>query len=435
MISWKHLLYAIIFPCGMVSAQTLPASSPSSSQPSHLSVLASSPDWSNLERFQKTITRADFVRLLNTVYAPNGAWKGVIDIGPSSATVHRPGSKTVDFRLEFAPSPAAARPIPRSWSPAGSHPATTEKPLLGTTIAIDPGHIGGVYAKMEERWFQIGNTKPVMEGELALDTAIALSQRLTALGAKVVLLRTKNEPVTSLRPKDLQALATSELKKRGIAKPRARYSGPNDPDKSDTVQWQSELLFYRVSEIRARAALVNDKIKPDLVIALHFNAEEWGDPTKPSLTEKDHLHMLVNGNYGPGELGNDDIRFDMLTKLLNRSAREEFPLNDRVAATLAKATGLPPFTYHDRARRVTESPHVWARNLLANRLYHCPVVYCEPYVMNSKAVFDRVQLGDYEGTRVIDGVPRKSLIREYADAVADGVAQWYTVKLRGKATP
>lgn len=429
MIFWKHLIIALALPCAIAAAQTAQPSP----QP-RLTVLAPAPDWSKLEPFQKTITRAEFLRLLNTIYAPDGAWKSVITVGPTSATVHAPGSTTPEFRLQFAPSASTARPVPRSWKPAGSHSATKEKPLAGATIAIDPGHIGGAYAKMEERWFQIGNSKPVMEGELVLETAKILSQRLTELGANVVLLRTKNEPVTPYRPKDFVEVARQELAKRGITKPRTRYSGPNDPQKNETIQWQSELLFYRTSEIRARSVLVNEKIKPDLVIALHFNAEEWGDPANPQLTDKNHLHMLVNGNYGPGELAHDDIRFDMLMKLLNRSAREELPLNDAVADALAAATGLPPFEYHNlsRGRRVTKSPYVWARNLLANRLYHCPVIFCEPYVMNSKPVFDRVQMGDYEGTRIINGVPRKSIIREYADAVAEGVAQWYRAKLKAK---
>ena len=95
---------------------------------------------------------------------------------------------------------------------------------------------------------------------------------------------------------------------------------------------------------------------------------------------------------------------------------------------MARATGLPPYEYHNSKARIAGSPYVWTRNLLANRLYLCPVVYCEPYVMNSQAVFDRVQMGDYEGTRAIDGVERKSLYREYADAVAEGVADYFAGK-------
>lgn len=419
MISWKHLACTLL-------VSTLPALA----NKEKLSVLAPSPDWARLEPYQETITRADFLKALDTVYAPNGAWKEVIDLGPTSATVHAPGQKQAEFRLQFAPNAASARPTPRYWTPAGARKATPKKPLQGTTIAIDPGHIGGKWAKMEERWFQIGNSKPVMEGEMVLFTGKLLAQRLEALGAKVVFVRKKAEPVTSLRPKDLRKTAIAELKKQGVTKIRTSYSGPNDPLKMQSVAWQSELLFYRVSEIRSRAQLINEKLKPDLVIALHFNAEGWGDPAKPTLTEVNHLHMLVNGNFWQSELALADMRYDMLAKLLTGAEKEELPLADAVANSLAKATGLPPFTYKSNALNPTGNPYVWARNLLANRLYLCPVVYCEPYVMNSRAVFDRVQMGDYEGTRVIDGTPRKSIFREYADGVADGVARYFTSRER-----
>jgi hypothetical protein len=37
-------------------------------------------------------------------------------------------------------------------------------------------------------------------------------------------------------------------------------------------------------------------------------------------------------------------------------------------------------------------------------------------VMNSKDAFARIQAGDYEGTRNVNGLERKSIFREYADA-------------------
>jgi hypothetical protein len=50
--------------------------------------------------------------------------------------------------------------------------------------------------------------------------------------------------------------------------------------------------------------------------------------------------------------------------------------------------------------------------------------------MNGKDVFARIQAGDYEGTRNINGVERKSIFREYADSVADGLVDYY-LKKRG----
>ena len=190
---------------------------------------------------------------------------------------------------------------------------------------------------------------------------------------------------------------------------------------------ESERLFYRVSEIRRRARLVNGTIKPDVVLCLHFNAEGWGDEKHPALVNDNHMHLLITGALSKDELACEDQRLDMLIKLLNRSHSEELPLANTLADVLAAATGLPPYVYRG-ASVVRVSPYLWARNLLANRLFSCPVVYIEPYVMNSHAGFARIQAGDYDGRRTFAGTPRKNIYREYADAVAAGLAKYYSRK-------
>ena len=144
--------------------------------------------------------------------------------------------------------------------------------------------------------------------------------------------------------------------------------------------------------------------------------------------EQNHLHLLVNGSYLESELELDDQRFEMLRKLLSRAFDEELPLADAVAMSMAKETQLPAYQYPTTltATKVGSSGYVYARNLMATRLYRCPVVYCEPYVMNSKDAFARIQAGDYDGTRNINGVERKSIFREYADSVTDGLVEYYS---------
>ena len=333
------------------------------------------------------------------------------------------------FTLRFAANDAERRPVPRLWRPAKSLPsAKPEKPLSGLKIALDPGHLGGKWAKMEERWFHVGSSAPVEEGELTLRVSRLLAARLRELGAKVLFVRNSNEPITSKRPDDFRELARKILIKNGVPQPRADVLDPNDPAKEQTIRWQSEILFYRYSEIRRRAALVNFKLHPDLVLCLHFNAEGWGDPNNPTLTEADHLHLLVNGSYLAEEFELDDERFEMIRRLLSRVYDEELPLADTVAAAMARETGLLPYQYPttNSTTKVGTSGYVYARNLLATRLYRCPVVYCEPYVMNSNDAFARIQAGDYQGVRAINGVERKSIFREYADSVADGLADFYS---------
>ena len=93
---------------------------------------------------------------------------------------------------------------------------------------------------------------------------------------------------------------------------------------------------------------------------------------------------------------------------------------------MAKATGLPP--YHYKTENVTPvgtSGYVYARNLMATRLYRCPTVYLEPYVMNSHEVFERVQAGDYEAREKSRGKSGESIYREYADSVVEGVLAYF----------
>ena len=395
----------------------------------NLGVLGSKPKWDVLEHYQETITKVEFSQLIQNVYCTHGLAPDLIEVNADTARILTNREPQEFFTLRFAKNDTSRNPVPRLWHPAKFlPPAKADKPLSGLRIALDPGHLGGKWAKMEERWFQVGNTQPVQEGDLTLKVARILAPRLRELGAKVLFVRNSNEPVTAKRPDDFRELAMKILIKNGVPQPRAEVLDPNDPEKEQTIRWQSEILFYRYSEIRRRAALVNFKLHPDLVLCLHFNAEGWGDPNNPTLTDINHLHLLVNGSYLQQELEFDDERFEMIRRLLSRAYDEELPLADAVASAMARETQLPPYQYPTTksTTKVGTSGYVFARNLLATRLYRCPVVYCEPFVMNSKDAFARIQAGDYEGTRNINGLERKSIFREYADSVTDGLIEYYS---------
>ncbi|HKP92622.1 MAG TPA: hypothetical protein VJS88_01905 [Chthoniobacterales bacterium] len=394
----------------------------------HLSnPLADAPRWKTLEKFQRTITHDEFERLLRDVYCSRALNEEFIRIDPTAACILMDRDAQTWFTLRFAKSEQSRRSTPHSWRAARSLPRPTKgKPLLGIKIALDPGHIGGEWAKMEERWFKSGDAPPVEEGEMTLRVAKLLAQRLQALGARVSFVREKTEPVTPYRPADFKETARAVLKASGTENPPEEFNGPDDPSKEQTVRWQSEILFYRTSEIRERARRVNTKLRPDVVLCLHFNAEAWGDEQNPTLIDKNHLHLLVNGSYLPAEIESDDERFEMLLRLLTRTYDEELKLADTTASALAKATGLPPYQYTtDNVTKVGTSGYVYARNLVATRLYQCPVVYFEPFVMNSADVVARVAAGDYEGTRMVNGMERPSIYREYVDGVVNGLLEYY----------
>ncbi len=394
-----------------------------------LSALAQSPDWTQLDAFQNTITREAFLDLLKGVYESDGGVGSLIQIEEDQAKIVKVFGKPDVYVLKFG-SGADLKPSPAYWKPASAREvAPPDLPLKNVTIALDPGHLGGKWAKMEERWYRIGDGKPVMEGDMVLYVARLLEKKLSIWGATVVYVRSQQSPVTTERPQTLRKGARTELRNRGVQDRDIRnaYTDPHSPTKQFSVQWMSELLFYRVSEIRTRAVKVNTDLKPDLAVCLHFNAEEWGDPNKPALIDKNHLHLLINGNYSYDELSYDDIRFDMIVKLLNQTYAEELRLSESLAITMKRAMDLPPYLYRGTGsgRKIGDNDYLYQRNLLANRLYHCPVVYLEPYVMNNQEVYERIQLGDYEGSKEVNGRNVKSIYREYADSVTEGILSYY----------
>jgi hypothetical protein len=393
----------------------------------NISPLGQTPDWQMLEQYQETITRDEFVRQLERVYVPRGLNKELIRVEDQQVQLRLWRDKEEWFTLRFAADEKSRKPLNRSWRPAAALlRAEKGQELAGLKIAIDPGHLGGRWAKMEERWFQVGDSAPIMEGDMTLLVAKLLQPRLEQLGANVSLVREELEPATAKRPDDLREVSRQILLRAGNTNPRDDYNGPADPLKEQTIRWQNERLFYRNSEIRERATLVNEKIKPDVVLCLHFNAEAWNDPLNPTLIDRNHLHLLINGSYLADEVEFDDIRFEMLQRLLQRMHDEELPLADTLAKSMAKHTELPPYEYTtENVVRVGSTGYVYARNLLATRVFGVPVIYFEPYVMNSDEVFWRIQAGDYEGIRNVNGTDRPSIFREYANSIVDGLVEYY----------
>ena len=418
--------FAFLLLLGVPAAGALDEEPPNDSA-ANLSALGRKPDWSALEKYQATITHDEFVHLLEQVYGSHGYSPELIKIESDAARILMSTDAKDYFVLHFAKSAADRRPVPRWWTAPSALPAHAGAgPLTALHIALDPGHLGGTWAQMEERWFKIHDAPPVQEGDMTLRVARLLAPRLESLGAKVSLVREKTEPLTPYRPSDFEKIARQFLLRTGVVDPRENFDGPADPEKEQTIGWQRELLFYRNSEIRRRASLVNYRLRPDLVLCLHFNAEPWGDPNHPKLVESNHLHLLVNGAYLPAELELDDERFEMLQKLLSQSFPEESSLAETIAGTMAKTTGLPPYDYKtENVTPVGASGYVYARNLMATRLYQCPTVYLEPYVMNSREVFARVRAGDYKGTREVAGKRRSNIYEEYVDGVVDGVLEYF----------
>jgi len=387
--------------------------------------LGAPPPWERLKAYDSSVTGDDFTALLDLIYAPSVMHSDFFLLTKEQVRIPKQIEKREYFHLKLAQNGEVSI-SPRFWRTRDEiveARVAGDKPLAGLRVILDPGHIGGEWAEMENRYFQLGNDTPVAEGDLTLRLAKLVKKRLESLGVEVALLRGSSEPITLKRSDDFMPLAHRLLLEREGQSALMQQLGDNP----NRVRELADVLFYRVSEIRSRAKVVNDVIKPDIVLALHFNAASWPPGPKLRLTHEDHFHVLVNGAYSREELAYDDVRFEMLLRLLQRTSDEEIKLANALAKSLAKETDLPPFKYRgDNATRVNDNPYVWARNLLANRLYECPVVYLEPYCMNGKQSYPRIQVGDYEGLKKFNGRMRKSIFREYSDGIVEGLLNYYT---------
>ena len=395
------------------------------SSDAYLSSLGKKPNWNELDVYQRSVAKEDFLHLLQTVYTVSDSWKESIKILPNRAEIRVSTGNTSEgvYKLFFkTKNDRPAQKETRYWRVASELDKLTESemdtPLKNLVIAIDPGHIGGdEWAEIEERDFALAGDNSIREGEITLKVARMLKPELEKLGAVVVLVRDSLEPLNPIRPIDYRGRAIKELKKKGALLSEL------------AVEEMSAKLFYRTGEILERAKIVNTAVKPDVVLCLHFNATSWGEGTERILADNTHFHLLLHGAYTDYEVSLDDERFAMVKKILMGNHKEELAIAKSVADSTAKQTGLPAFQYEKDSKRainVDGNPYLWARNLLANRAYDGPVIYMEPYVMNSRLDYQRLQLGDYEGQKIVGGEQRISIFREYTNSLVLGLKNYYS---------
>jgi N-acetylmuramoyl-L-alanine amidase len=369
-----------------------------------LTDLADPPNWSRLDSFQKSISKQEFIRQLNEVYCPRKSWWSPwIEIEENRARIRKKAGSDDWYDLQFLESNET------------SNFSLSRFQLSGSKILIDPGHIGGDFSEMEGRHFAIGDDEPVKEGDLALSVALKLKSELQKKGAIVSLSREQNKPVSQKRPQDFKELAQTWFSRMEWLQKLS------EEERSKRIQKRQELYFYRVSEIMVRSEIIR-KSQPDLVLCIHLNAAPWPDPDNKSLVTRNDYHVLVNGCYMGGEVAYDNQRFEMIWRVVNRWAGKERLIAEHMSQAFAQETGLPAFAYKGpNALKIGEVEGVWARNLLANRIYEAPVVFLEPYIANSEEVYQRIQMIDSDDEDINKNQKGRSFVKEYVDAVLLGL--------------
>ena len=296
-----------------------------------------------------------------------------------------------------------------------------EGPLAKLHLALDPGHVGGIWAEWEWRSFRISKEDHwVREGELVLEVAQRIRTRLTRLGAKVTLLREDCRPINPKTFIDYWPLAAAE------EVPSTELSLKAQLGHALAVRNRAIHLAIVRGEIAERARLVNEVIQPDALISLHINAAAWPDGDTEQVVDSDHAHVLIFGCLSEAELALPRQQLRLVEKLSNGSGAVEARLGAALGSALIEATGLPASDYQGRnAIRIDpDVPSLWARNLMLLRLVDCPTVLMEPYITNSHSSYARIQKA-LSARECHEPLPADDILVEYADAVVAGVLRAY----------
>ena len=351
----------------------------------NLSALATPPDWRRLDVYQDTLTRAEFLRLLTALYAPHGGWEPFIRVDADAAVIRTSNIPLNDlYALRFA-RPGAVPPPPAYWLPRDRlTPAVPppDAPLAGVRIgARIPGHLGGRWAQLEERWFQIGDAPPVMEGEMTLRVARLVAARLRAprrgQGGPHTRQRRAYNPPAPWRPR--------RDRPSGARRERPRSS-------TGYLPWPrrpATHLFRCLDERHAFHPRGHPGPGPSgqrhaparpRPVACTSTPRPGAIPARPTLVEITTISMCSStAATSRTRSPRTTCVSRCCSSCSNGSAAEEIAIAEQIAPALAAATGLPPYKYTGpNAIRVGDSPYIWARNLLANRITNAPSCTSSP---------------------------------------------------------
>jgi N-acetylmuramoyl-L-alanine amidase len=389
-----------------------------------LGVLGGQPDWRVLDGCQGALTAEEFKSRV-PLYSADGALYQYLTVSGEKAELFADRAKSVKlWELYFARKPAANAVATNLPAVA----ANGDQPLAGLRICLDPGHIGGDWADMEERHFRIRGGPWVDEAELNFETCKWIDQGLKEAGATVYWTKRLGVPVTPKRPADFVTQAITLMWRQDEKK--ASRLASNGLLK--LLQWYEELIFYRVAEIQARAEVIRE-LRPDLTLCVHYNAFGWSKRGPRLYQNVNRIVIFVHGGYLASELEFDDMKFGLFRKLLENSSGTERRVADAIAQQVMKVWRYPPEQYGNgsptaSAAAAGKTPYVWSRNLLSNRLYPGPVVFTEGPFMDDALMYRRIIAGDYDGEREIAGTMYRSIYREYAEIVVQGVIDAYGKK-------
>jgi N-acetylmuramoyl-L-alanine amidase len=268
-------------------------------------------------------------------------------------------------------------------------------PLRGLRVALDPGHLGGAMARLERRYIDIGPTPATdnrrltfNEGDLALQTALALRGYLEAAGATVMI--TREQSGVAVYPKPFDQWRREDLASAVDEWIAAQPNLPNPEERRQyflTMASEGELFrtIYNSLDLDARAEKINS-FSPQMTLFIHYNVGALNDEqTGQNLgTNDDYCMAFVGGSFAENEIRNQDDLYQFGRLLLSDDHAESVRFATAVVRHIQAVAGVPPVvdtasvpTDYLNRFSMKDAEGVYSRNLALTRDVRGALAYGE----------------------------------------------------------
>lgn len=285
-------------------------------------------------------------------------------------------------------------------------------PLSQAKIAIDPGHIGGKFSRLEERYVEMeheGNALYFDEGSLAFLTALHLKKKLEEQGATVFLTR------------------------KGIGE-GAYSENFFDWLKEHPEFWEKGVSLstifrrhYNRLDLRARAQLINE-FNPDITLFIHYNAidSELSDSSRTKATNRNFNLVFIPGAFCQGELANSEDRYHFLRLICTQDLEKSSEVAQDLVHRFTSHLQVPPLNTSKKQACGFESSlisaeGVFCRNLALTRLVKGPLCYGETLIQNN--LEEALELSKNNAS--VNGIPCSKRVIDVAEAYYEGTVSLF----------
>lgn len=290
--------------------------------------------------------------------------------------------------------------------------------LKNARIAIDPGHFGGPWAELEERYVAVSaentkNNQPIhfSEGDLTYLTALELQRLLEAEGALTLITR-------------------AGIGKGAIQDDFFKWIEMHPDLRKDLPLPKVFRNYYNREDLIERAKKIN-AFSPDITMVIHYNAHLTDEEKnqKAVLTQSNYNLAFIPGAFGADELKTVSDRYEFLRLIVTDHVNESLKLSEYVTAQFVQQLGVALIAENEKtsyidAACLIQKRGIYCRNLVLTRLVHSPLCYGETLVQNNHNEVYRLS----ECSTSIADIPCPKRVKEVAQAYFKGITEYFKHK-------